>query len=160
MPGKPPIVNVNDVTTEPYGRGEAFQAALAGIGRHLGAEKIGCTLVVLEPGKRAWPYHLHYAEEEMFVILEGEGTIRYDGEQHPVRTGDVIFTPTGPDTAHQIVNSSTARLRYLALSSRAQTEVCYYPDSGKYGLYFGAAESDTFIAPGSAKTDYWEGEPT
>ena len=29
-------------------------------------------------------YHLHYAEEEMFVILEGQRTTRYDGAKHPV----------------------------------------------------------------------------
>ncbi|MFP6743746.1 MAG: cupin domain-containing protein [Alphaproteobacteria bacterium] len=52
----------------------------------------------------------------MFVILEGIGTLRYDGERHPVRQGDVIFTPTGPGTAHQIINTSDAELRYMALA--------------------------------------------
>lgn len=160
MASKLPIANVNEVATVPYGKGDTFQAALAGIGRDLGAKKIGCTLVVLEPGKRAWPYHLHYAEEEMFVILEGEGMIRYDGEEHPVHTGDVIFTPTGPNTAHQIVNNSSSNLRYLALSSLEPAEVCYYPDSDKYGSYFGDGEEGQFVAPANADTDYWVGEET
>ena len=44
-------------------------------GATLGTRQIGCTLMVLEPGKRAWPYHLHHAEEELFVVLEGEGSV-------------------------------------------------------------------------------------
>ena len=116
--------------------------------RTLGTRQIGCTLVVLEPGKRAWPYHLHYAEEELFVVLEGEGTLRYDDEEFPIRSGDMVLTPPGPDTAHQIINTSETKLRYLALSGKRRPEVCYYPDSGKYGAYLGEWREDAFIAKG------------
>ena len=158
MANKPPIVNFTDAKRQTFGHGEAFKATTARIGAELGAEQIGCSLVELEPGKRAWPYHLHYAEEEMFVILEGQGTIRYDDEEYPVREGDVIFTPTGPGTAHQIVNTSDAPLRYLALSSRADAEVAVYPDSGKIGAYGRNDDSIAFLAPLSAKVDYFDGE--
>ncbi len=158
MPNKPAIVNFTDARRQTFGHGEAFKATTARIGAELGAEQIGCTLVELEPGKRAWPYHLHYAEEEMFVILEGHGTIRYDGERYPVREGDVIFTPTGPGTAHQIINTSDAPLRYLALSSRADAEVAVYPDSGKIGAYGRDDDGFAFLAPASAEVDYFDGE--
>ncbi len=158
MANKLSIVNFAEAKRQTFGHGEAFKATTARIGAELGAEQIGCTLVELEPGKRAWPYHLHYAEEEMFVILEGQGTIRYDSEKYPVREGDVIFTPTGPGTAHQIINTSDAPLRYLALSSRADAEVAVYPDSGKIGAYGRDGDGFAFLAPASAEVDYFDGE--
>ncbi|MFP6742137.1 MAG: cupin domain-containing protein [Alphaproteobacteria bacterium] len=158
MANKPAIVNFADAKRRTFGHGKAFKATTARIGVELGAEQIGCALVELEPGKRAWPYHLHYAEEEMFVILEGEGTLRYDGETFPVREGDVIFTPTGPGTAHQIINTSDTPMRYLALSPRADAEVAEYPDSGKVGAYGKYGEVFSFLAPASAGVDYFDGE--
>ena len=158
MPNKPRMVNFADAQRRTFGHGEAFQATTARLGVELGAEQIGCSLVELDPGKRAWPYHLHYAEEEMFVILEGEGTLRYDGERYPLKPGDVIFTPTGPGTAHQIINTSDAPLRYLALSSRADAEVAEYPDSGKIGAYGRHEDGFAFLAPMSAGVDYFDGE--
>ena len=106
MERKAPIVNLADLPLEPYGKGAHFAAMLGKVGATLGSRQIGCTLVVLEPGRKAWPYHLHYGQEELFVVLEGQGTLRYDDDEYPVRAGDVILTPPGPDTAHQIVNTS------------------------------------------------------
>ena len=157
MAHKAPIVNLDDLPLQAFGQGRHFAAMLGRVGAALGTRQIGCTLVVLEPRKRAWPYHLHHAHEELFVILDGEGTLRYDGHEFPVRSGDVILTPPGPDTAHQIVNTSERELRYLALSTKQSPEVCYYPDSGKYGAYFG--EGGAFIAKDESALDYWHDEP-
>ena len=154
-----PILNLADTPLEAHGKGENFSAMLGRVGATLGTRQIGCTLVVLEPGKRAWPYHLHHAEEEVFVVLDGEGTLRYDDEEFPLRAGDVVLTPPGPGTAHQIINTSEREMRYLALSGKRDPEVCYYPDSGKYGAYFGERREGRFIARGSSSVDYWEGEP-
>ncbi len=158
MGNKPPIVNLDAVAMKPYGKGDRLQSMLGRVGRELGAEALGCTLVALAPGKAAWPYHNHYAEEEIFVILDGEGSLRYDGETYPVRAGDVIFTPTGPGTAHQIVNSSDAELRYMAISTNEPAEVCEYPDSGKIGAYGNHKKAFAFLAPADAEIDYWKDE--
>ena len=158
MANQPSIINLDAAERETLGHGETFKATTARVGKALGSVQIGCTLVEFAPGKRAWPYHLHYAEEEMFVVLEGEGTLRYDGDTYPIRAGDVIFTPTGPGTAHQIVNTSDAELRYLALSSMSDAEVCEYPDSNKIGAYGGGEPRLKFLAPTGAGVDYWEGE--
>lgn len=151
------IINLEDSERAAFGRGEGFSAALVRIGALLGMRKLGCTLVELEPGKRAWPYHLHYGQEELFVILQGEGTLRYDDERHAIREGDVFFTPTGEGTAHQIINTSQARLRYLAMSSMDEPEVCYYPDSGKYGCWSQEGKV-TFLAHQDTRLEYWDGE--
>ena len=39
----------------------------------------------------------------MFIILEGSGTLRVAGEMLPIRQGDVIFIPPGPEYPHQDV---------------------------------------------------------
>ncbi|MGH6917875.1 MAG: cupin domain-containing protein, partial [Geminicoccaceae bacterium] len=96
-----PIANLADVALERRG---GFVADVGVIWPMIGAQKLGCSLVVVPPGKKAWPYHLQYANEEMFVILAGEGTLRHDGEHHAIRAGDVIASPIGKP--HQILNTS------------------------------------------------------
>jgi uncharacterized cupin superfamily protein len=155
----PPVVNLEEIALDEFGHGEKFAARLGRVGRQLGMQKIGCGLVVLAPGKRAWPFHGHYAQEEAFVILAGSGVIRYGEGEYPVKAGDVIFTPPGPDRAHQIVNDSEDELKYLALSSMDSPEICYYPDSGKTGAFHVTAGGFAgFMSRESDQADYWEGE--
>ncbi len=161
MNPSPPKLNLDDLELTPFGKGQKFSASLGRIGGPLGTKKIGCGLVVLEPGKRAWPHHEHYGQEELFIILAGEGTIRYGDGTSSVKTGDVIFTPPGKGTAHQIVNTSDKELRYLAFSSTDNPELCYYPDSGKYGAYsFAGDDAVHLIAHEDSGIDYWDGEDT
>jgi mannose-6-phosphate isomerase-like protein (cupin superfamily) len=71
-------------------------------------------LVVLNPGE-APPLHQHHDTEQVFYILEGEGTLRIGAgkEKHPVRPRDVIRIP--PATLHSIQCTGTKPLRYLAV---------------------------------------------
>src|SRR5512137_203114 len=104
-------------------------AVLAGVRAGMSARKIGCGIDILPPGKRACPYHFHYAQEEVFIVLKGEGTLRVAGERLPIRRGDVISIPPGPEYPHHIINTSNAPLKYLSLSTREFPDVCEYPDS-------------------------------
>lgn len=105
----------------------------------IGAKKLGYNLTVLPPGKAQCPFHNHYGEEEMFLILEGEGELRYGDKRYPIRKHDVIACPTGgPETAHQIINTGSAPMRYLALSNLVDVEACEYPDSQKVMIGTGA----------------------
>ena len=112
-------------------------------------------------GKKAWPYHLQYANEEMFVILEGEGTLRHDGERYPIRAGDVIASPVGKP--HQILNTSDAELRYLAISTMIEPDIAEYPDLGKRLMLAGSPPGRRpyplyVVVPNDAAADYWQGE--
>jgi uncharacterized cupin superfamily protein len=72
----------------------------------------------------------------MFLILEGEGELRYGSERYRIRKHDVIACPTGDaSTAHQIINTGTVTMRYLALSNLSEIEICEYPDSNKTGVH-------------------------
>jgi uncharacterized cupin superfamily protein len=124
------------------------------------AKKLAAGLNVVPPGKRACPYHLHYAQEEMFVILEGAGTLRVAGQMLPVKAGDVITIPPGREYPHQLINTSSQVLKYLAIGTTDQPEICEYPDSGKYLAETGVDTEHAFgvIGKTNANLDYWEGE--
>ena len=150
------VVNVDDVALERFEQGGRFASDGARLGPLVGAKDLGYSYDVVPPGKCACPFHSHRAEEEMFFVVRGEGTLRYGGETRKIRTGDVICCPTGgPETAHQIVNDSDAPLAYLSVSTRMPAEVCEYPDSGKVGAFGPGLRHMT--RAGDA-IDYWTDE--
>ena len=146
---------------------ERFGAEVRALSPLLGLRGLGCMMVELAPGKRAFPFHNHLGNDEMFVILEGEGTFRFGAQEHPVKAGDVCAAPRGgPDTAHQIVNTGTGTLRYLGISTANDPDVVEYPDSGKFAALAIAPGADffsahlRFVGRAEASGDYWEGEET
>jgi uncharacterized cupin superfamily protein len=112
---------------------------------------------------RGCPYHFHYTQEELFIILEGHGTLRVAGEHIPIQAGDVITTPAGPQYPHQIINTSAAPLKYLSVSTKEYPEITEYPDSGKYMAYdrrsAGPLLQGGKIHRADSDLDYWQGEP-
>ena len=133
-----PVMNLDEVLFDDVEENGRFTSRRGSIGRRIGARQLGYNLTVLPPGKVQCPFHSHRAEEEMFLILEGEGELRFGDRRYPLRRHDVIACPTGgPEVAHQIVNTGQGDLRYLALSTLAEVEVCEYPDSDKVLLVTG-----------------------
>lgn len=127
-----PIMNLDEAVFDDVEQNGIYTSKRATIGAHIGAKKLGYNLTVLPPGKVQCPFHCHHGEEEMFFILEGEGELRFGDRRYPIRANDVIACPPGgPEVAHQIVNTGTATMRYLSLSTVAEVEACEYPDSGK-----------------------------
>ena len=169
-----PFVNIDEIELQPRppqfaAKGEAadrFDARMGMIAPRIGGRLLGYNITAVPPGKRAFPAHNHRVNEEMFFILEGNGELRVGAQTWPVRTGDVIACPPGgPETAHQLVNTGDAELKYLAVSTRLYPELCEYPDSGKFGLMAdvgkdaaGAPQMFRFIGRVDDARDYWEGE--
>ncbi|HLL18406.1 MAG TPA: cupin domain-containing protein [Rubrivivax sp.] len=156
------IRNYNTVPLKPEVREPLYESQGTRLAVGTAARKLGASIDIIAPGKRACPYHLHHAQEEMFVVLEGSGTLRVAGEMLPIVAGDVIFIPPGAEYPHQIINTSDAPLKYLSVSTRDMPEICEYPDSGKYmawcnppggGTAFGASQRV------ANDLDYWDGEP-
>ena len=83
-------------------------------------------------------------------------------ERHPLRAGDVVACPPGgPDSAHQIRNTSVdAELRYLAVSTTQSPDMFHYPDSGKTGASHYAGDGDVIRLRNRIdhNLDYWDGE--
>jgi uncharacterized cupin superfamily protein len=155
------IRNFNEAQLERQVREPLYETLCARLATGTAARKLGASIDTVAPGKRSCPYHFHYAQEEMFVVLEGTGSLRVAGEMLPIRAGDVIFIPPGPAYPHQIVNTSDEPLKYLSVSTRETPEVCEYPDSGKYVAMASTSEGRRFeaIQRTDLNVDYWDGEP-
>lgn len=134
-PALKPLVNLADVTFDDVEENGIYTSRRALFSAGIGAKKLGYNLTVLPPGKVQCPFHNHHGEEEMFLILEGEGELRFGDQRYPIRKHDVIACPTGgPEVAHQIINTGHEPMSYLALSNLVDVEVCEYPDSGKVSV--------------------------
>lgn len=150
------VRNLDEVALDRFQRPPGYDTRSGSVSAGTAARKLGASYDVLAPGMRSCPYHLHHAQEEMFVVLEGAGHLRVAGERVPIRAGDVIFVPPGAEYPHQIVNSSAAPLRYLSVSTQESPEVCEYPDSGKV---LASAPGLRAIQRREPGLDYWDGEP-
>ncbi|RMP28362.1 Auxin-binding protein [Pseudomonas coronafaciens pv. atropurpurea] len=117
------IRNFNEAPLAQEIREPLYESAAARLGTGTAAQKLGASIDVVAPGKRSCPYHFHHAQEEMFVIIEGEGSLRVAGELLPIKTGDIVFIPPGAEYPHQIINTSQAPLKYLS-SARGRRRRC------------------------------------
>lgn len=161
-----PIINLENLDFKKHGDQKHFQAERAKITDSIGGGKLGCSVYKVPPGKKAWPYHSHHANEELYLILEGAGIYRYGNEEYQIRAGDIMVAPPGgTDQAHQILNNSEANLRYIAVSTMESPDIMEYPDSEKFGVFAGAApggdaSSRTFSHFGRTEdaVGYWEDE--
>lgn len=136
-----PVARIAELKLESWSKGSLYAAANTSLSAGLGLSKLGCTYSEVPPGKSACPFHVHHAEDEMFVILEGEGEYRFGEERYAFKAGDVLGAPVGgPEHAHQILNTGSVPLKYLGISSKADFEVCEYPDTGKTGFYGSRAD--------------------
>ena len=156
------IRNFNEAPLTRDTREPHYDGMGARLARGTAALKMGASVDVLEPGKRGCPYHLHHAQEEMFIVLEGHGTMRVAGEMLAVKAGDIVFVPPGPDYPHQMINTSDAPLKYLSISTKDTPEVVEYPDSNKVLTNARLACNDFGFARMNrldTDLDYWDGEP-
>ena len=162
---KPNIINLNELEYVPHSHGENFQAECAPVANQLNASKLGYRVTRVPPGKRAWPLHAHYVNEEMFFILEGSGSVKIGDALHPITKGDFISAPAKPELPHQIINTSNATLSYICVSTMLEPEIAVYPESGKLGIIAGSApgrlNEDTGVVKfieAESGVDYWQGE--
>ena len=168
------IINIDEVELQPRPAAfaatgpaaEVFDARMGQIAPKLGAQKLGYNITAVPPGKRAFPFHNHRVNEELFYILQGSGEVRIGEQTHPIRAGDLIAcAPGGPETAHQIHNTGSDELRYLAVSTKLTPEIAEYPDSGKFGVLAeyppgpdGKPQGFRYVGKPELAVGYWEDE--
>lgn len=156
-----PVLRLSELHLEPFARGSDYQSRDGGVAENLGLRQLGACYTEVEPGKSACPFHVHHVEDELFVILDGSGTYRFGDQEYSVQPGDVLGAPAGgPEFAHKLTNTGDRVLKYLAISSVADMDVCEYPDSGKF-MTRSRRQSDSpfrYVGRASATLDYWDGE--
>lgn len=144
------IVNLDDVAARGSRRGDVA-AERRRLGEVVGARRSLLQHMVVEPGALSYPPHCHSSEEELFVVLDGSGTLLLDDEEHPVRAGSVVARPPGTGVAHAF-RAGDEPLTLLAYSDRDPNDICFYPRSGKVSLRGVRAIFRV------ERLDYWDGE--
>jgi uncharacterized cupin superfamily protein len=146
----------------PDGTAKRFRKKL---GAAAGGRAIGASIYRMPPGEKPWPKHFHTANEEAIYVLAGEGALALGDAVVPLRAGDYVALPPDAAHAHQVRNDSDADFVFLCISTMNQPDVLVYPDSGKVGVFCGAAPGGPpqemtlrkFLSLGG-EVDYWKGE--
>ena len=162
-----PVVNIAELPLERWNRSEFYGGADVRIGPMIGVTDLGISYSEVQPGMSSCPFHNHHVEDEMFIIIDGEGTYRFGTESYPIRAGSVLGAPAGgQETAHQIINTGTSVLRYYGISTMSLADVCEYPDSGKFGVFSRHTRNPYDHATirhlqhlDNGGVDYWDKEP-
>ena len=119
-----------------------FAARGSTVGADAGSQRLGACVYELEPGRAAFPFHFHRANEELLVVLSGRPTLRTADGERELDEGEVVSFRVGPAGAHQMINRSSGPARYIMFSTRRTPDVVGYPDSGKSGYASPPQEGD------------------
>ncbi|HLH65424.1 MAG TPA: cupin domain-containing protein [Solirubrobacteraceae bacterium] len=151
-PGPRPstIVNLSDVAPQEISR-PRVKRARRDLGRAVGSRRTGLNHVTVAPGMLSAPLHCHSLEEEIFVILAGEGALALDDDETPVRAGHVICRPAGTGVSHAF-RAGGGGLVLLAYGTRDPGDICFYPRSGKISF------RGVGVIARLERLDYWDGE--
>jgi uncharacterized cupin superfamily protein len=88
--------------------------------------QLGIHLVTLWPGEPMAMYHWE-ADQEDFLVLDGEALLIVEGEERPLRQWDLVHCPAG--TKHVIVGAGDAPCLVVAVGARDRSTG---PDWGGY----------------------------
>ena len=145
------VVNVEDAEASEQTR-ETVGRVRRDLGRAAGSLRAGLQHFVIAPGMLGNPPHCHSAEEELFVVLDGEGTLLLGDEERELRAGSVVARPPGSGVAHAFRAGADGPLTLLAFGTRRPEDVAYYPRSGKISL------RGVGVIGRLEPLDYWDGE--
>jgi uncharacterized cupin superfamily protein len=145
------IVALDDVPGEDFSGGGDVVAVRRDLGDVLESKRTGVGHLVVAPGALSAPPHCHAAEEELFYVVDGTGTLLLGDEEHPVRAGSVVARPPGTGVPHAF-RAGDGPLTLLAFGTREPNDIVFFPRSGKVGLRGIKAR---FLIE---QVEYWDGE--
>jgi uncharacterized cupin superfamily protein len=149
-PRPPTIVNIDEVERRVVDRARISRTR-RNLGIAVGSVRAGLQHVEVTPGKESAPLHCHSLEEEMFVMLAGDGVLVLGDEEFAVGAGHVVSRPPASRVPHMF-RAGQGGLTYLAYGTREPADICYYPRSNK--INFGGVG----IIARLERLDYWDGE--
>lgn len=122
------------------------------VGVGAGAEDLGCALYEIDPGGQAAPYHAHYGNEELLIVLDGVLELRTPDGIRVVARGAVVAFRAGPSGAHRLRNVADRPARYLMVSTMRFPEVAEQLDTGT--ILAMKAPADGWAFPAGSAGDY------
>ncbi len=102
----------------PTAKGKMTVAGKVFLGQHLGLTSCETSLNSLPPNQGIPFYHKHQQNEEMYVVLRGQGEFQVDGDVITVTEGSVLrIAPAGERTLRN--TSATEALVWLVVQAPA-----------------------------------------
>ncbi|HEY6731757.1 MAG TPA: cupin domain-containing protein [Solirubrobacterales bacterium] len=95
-------------------RSNQMQTWNTDLGKQLEASQMGARMWRLEPGQ-ASTKHRHFTQEELYVLLEGEGRVRVGDEVLTLAPLDSLLVD--PDTDRQLFNDTDADQLWLVVGA-------------------------------------------
>jgi quercetin dioxygenase-like cupin family protein len=102
---EPKIVNLFTVEMEPAFQGPAFS---------LESPDLNCNYLHFDKGEGV-PLHINAQVDVAGVVLQGEGFLQVDGQQHLLTEGDFFYIPKG---AARKLRSAAGPFSYLSFHAR------------------------------------------
>jgi len=162
IPHGPPVVNLMEVpANDPdlrEDRPDGFRRRFARIGRLLGAERLGATLIEIDPGQGGAPYHCAHGREEWLLALAGIITVRHPEGTERLTAGDIVCFPDGPAGARRLTNEWSVTARGIVFSTQEIPSVREYLELRKMMVRY-SPDHDAHVFPLASGEDaiYWQG---
>ncbi len=138
----PEVKNLDEVPAE-YTDDPLFESHMKTkyLGAFAGSERIYVNIDYVKPGAKSAKYHSHSLQEEFFLILRGNGSVRIQERIIPVKQGDFFAKPAGKGISHQFVNDGDGVLEILDCGFQDKDDFIEYPDENllrvrKAGMVF------------------------
>lgn len=150
----PPIIKLNGESLPPSlersskQKGEGVFTWLSGL---IGSDRLFAQFYQLAPGATGNRLHCHSGVEELYYVLEGEGTLITLQGEYPLSRGDLVIKPGGSGLSTQF-KAGEKELFVLDIEVMAdydQTDLVYYPHHGEVllrggGVFHGASNDNLF----------------
>ena len=118
------IVNVDEAEPLALAKDDS-ELEIRYLAREAGADRTGIRHYTIAPGKLDGEPHCHGAEEEFFLVLDGDGAVLLDEKEIPLRPGSFVGRPPGTWVAHAF----RGPLTLLTYGTNDPNEICWYPRS-------------------------------
>jgi uncharacterized cupin superfamily protein len=130
------MANVYEPTWDAERDEPPFRWRRSRIGRQAGARQLGASLFELEPGAATFPLHIHYANEELLVVVAGRPTLETLSGSRALSPGEVVSLPAGRSGAHRVRNDSGEIARVLIVSTMHAPDINEFPETGEYWVRY------------------------
>ena len=170
---KSPIINIASIELKPMptvmeptgAAAERFGARMGFISNLIGGKQLGYNITAIPKGKRAFPFHNHQVNEEMFFVLAGHGEIRIGDGAFPIK--EAISSPALREAKRLLIISSTPVKRNCAfwlLAPSYRLKSLNIP-TNRFGVLASLAPDETgrprtmmYVGKEGDSLYYWEGE--